>query len=675
MAGTSSITGLASGLDTDEIIAKLVEISGRPKRTLETKKATAESKLAAWRDVNTRVLALKLQSDSLVDISGFNVKSVSVSDTSIATVSASSDAVVGTYYLKVLQRAQASQFSSQSGAYTSINDIVGTGTFSIGLNNGTNFSVTLDANNNTLTALKDAINEAGGGVTASIINAGTTDIPDYRLMLTSKDTGEAASIKTVTSELSGGTAPVFDTSQPVQAGLNAKLQIGGGTGGNAITVEKSSNKITDVISGVTLNLMNADESRTLTINVSQDIAAVENRIKGFVNSYNDMITGIGYLTSYDSETGKSGALLGNYQLLSIEQQMQSLVGTTVAGLKKGFSCLSAIGITFDSSGKLVINSEDLSNALRNNIRDVGKLFGSSVNSDSSYVSYVSSNSSTKASGKGKEGYAVQVTQPALRAQVTAGVAMARASGETPPAITADETLTVNGVEIELKADMTMSDVISAINAHSSKTGVTAIATGADGTGTGDYLTLRRIRYGSSYDITVQSSASNSTGGSAGIGNELIDTNTNGLGESGTGTWVKGADVEGTINGVAAKGRGQVLTLDSEDNSANGLSLLITATTPLESVNVAFTKGIGVSLRDKLVDMTDSDGAITTAEKGVQEFISDLETRIVDMDTRLIMEQERLERKFATMEAALGQLQNQSNYLASQINALFYSKRD
>jgi flagellar hook-associated protein 2 len=655
-----SITGLSSGLKTDEIIAKIIEYAGRPKQQVEASKTQAQEKLAAWQDLNTRVLALKLKCDSISQSSGFGLMTTSSSDTNIVRATASANATAGDYYIKVTQRAQAHQVASQSGAYTSANDIVGTGTVTIALNNGTSFELTLDSNNNTLGGLRDAINKANGGMSASIMNAGTTSAPDYRLVLTSTATGEEAGVSAITVDLAGGTAPTFDLVSPVQKALNAVVVIGGGDGATPIEIEKSSNTITDVIPGVTLNIAGADAAKTVRISVSRNVDGIKQAIQDFVGMYNSLMGAIRDKTYYDAGSGSSGTLLGDYQLQSVHMAIESAVGTAVSGLSTQFRSLATVGITTNTLGQLSINDSELTAALNDHPSDVARLFDADLDSGSSYVSYVTATPETNPSGSA--GWNVSVTQAAQRARVTAGVAMTGA-------LASDEDLTVNGTAVALTAGMDIDQVIAAINAYSSTTSVIALKTGADGTGTGDYISFRRTQYGSSYEVRVVSGLSNTTGNTTGLGNVLATSAEPG-GEGGLGQGIAGLNVAGTINGEAATGLGQILSLsNTSTNAAKGLSLLITAGGPLESVNVKYTKGIGAALRDLLVDMTSTSGAITSAQDGITSYISDLDNQIADLETRLADQELRLWQQFNAMETQLSKLQAQGNYITAQLSSL------
>ena len=762
MAGTASISGLVSGLDIDSIVTKLMDNAKAPLTKLQDQKTLDQQRLAAWQDINTRILAVKVKSEGIADAVDFRAASATSSDADIVNAIATTDATPGTYYLKVTSRAQAHQVTSQAGAFSSMNDLVGTGTVHFGLANGTTFDIKIDSSNNTLTGLRDAVNKAGKGIQATIINAGTSDSPDYRLLLASTEAGTDNQMSVIdtsglsggaaptfgnvssqaggytsendvvgtgavhfqrqdgtsfditldsgsntlsglrdainaagqgvqatitnagttgspdyrlvlnatkagadnrftaidTSGLSGGTKPTFEQDSPVQAAADAIIELGQGAG--HITVTKSTNTISDMIPGVTLNLLSADLSKTVRVDVTRDTSAVDKAIQDFVTQYNDLADALREQSTYDTETGDTPPLFGDYLLQTVQSDLVSTLTNPVSGLPNGFNALASLGVTQDTTGHLQVNDSQLSAALTNHMDDVAKIFGSGIESGSAYISYLASTAETKASAGA--GWDVTVTQPATRAWVTAGTEMS-----SP--LSADESLVINGESVTLTSGMNIDDVVARINSYSGQTNVVAMKTGQHGTGTGNYLTLRSALYGGNGTVTAVSGLSRSSGNTSGIGNKSV-TSSEPHGEGGLGDGMAGLNVAGTINGEAATGYGQVLALNAKtNNAAKGLSLLITATEPLSSVMVRYTKGIGASFRDLLADMTSTTGTVTQAENSLTAAMSQLDTDMTDMQTRLSDQEQRLRDQFNAMEAQLSELQSQGNYLTAQFDAM------
>ena len=661
MPGSMSIGGISSGLRTDDIIAQIMETARRPQNRMLTDKATAQQRLTVWQSLNTRILALKMKCDSLAITSTFGTYQATSSDTGIVTAVASATASPGTYYLKVTSRAQSHQVVSQT--FTSIDEDIGTGTVQVAFTSDSSkdFEVTIDSTNNTLAGLRDAINRADENAHAVIINSGTSEAPAYKLLLTSTATGESSEFTVDTSGLSGGTTP--DITAIVQQAGDAEITFGEGAG--AITVTKSTNTITDLIPGLTLNIGVPDAGTTVKIDVTRNTAGIKSSIEAFVSQYNDLVDAIEEQLDYDVETGQSGLLMGSWDLQSVQMNLVSAATNPMTGLEGQFSALSSIGITLSTAGHLVIDDSALTEALSENFEEVTKLFAADMESDSTYITYVASGTDTQPSGAA--GWAVDITQAARRAQVTGAVALNNPLGN-------DEALTIytdvgNIVQIDLTAGMTLSDIVTEINKYSSDTGVSALATGSDGTGTGNYLTLRTVRYGSKADLNAYSSLSNGGTNTTGVGIQLISA-AEPEGETGTGVGLLGLDVEGTINGEDCTGSGQILTADPADENSDikGLMLMITSSGTLTS-SVYFTKGAGARLRDAVLDMTSSTGIITAAEDSLNTRIDDLDDDIADMEVRLLAQQDRLYEQFNTMEIQLARLQQQGSYLLAQFAAM------
>ncbi|MHB1190779.1 MAG: flagellar filament capping protein FliD [Armatimonadota bacterium] len=638
-------------MKTDEIITKLMEFGRAPVKRLEAQKASLATKLAAWQEANTRVLALKMKSDALVSGKAFQGRTIATSDSDILTGTVESGAQVGSYSITVNALARAHQTASQG--FSDIDSTtVGTGTISIQVGSETAVSVTIDSSNNTLAGLRDAINNSDAGVTASIVNDGSGT--PYRLVLASDTCGTEGAI-TVTPSLAGGTAPAFGT---IQAAQNASLTLGSGAG--AITVSKSSNTVTDLIPGVTLNLKGADTEKAITVDVQADTASAKQAIQDFIDQYNGLIDFVNKQFAYDPETKVSGTLFTDSNLRSLQSDLRSKISNPVAGLSQSVKLLSQIGISSTNNDKLTINETELDEALSGNgLETVRRVFATVGTAANPSISYLSSTSKTKASGT--DGYAVNITAAATQTRITAGTAQTTALAQ-------DENMVVNGIAINLTAGMTQSQVISAINEQSSKTGIIASATDASGTGTGNYLTLKKIPYGTGYSVSVSSNVSNGGGatGVSGFGTVTV-TEVSPAGEAGTGTGAAGTDVAGTINGEAATGKGQLLTGDEGNANTDGLQIRVTATSAGSYGNIHFVRGVASVVSQYIDSITQaSTGLVMSAQDTVQDQIDFINTEISDYQTRLAAQEDHLIRQFAAMESALGKLQGQGSALSSQI---------
>ena len=644
MSATSTITGLISGMKTDDIISKLMDIKKESVTKLNTQKATFTSKLTAWQNLNARLLAVKVAANDLQNSSSIVSRTASSSDSSTITASATSSASAGTYTLKVLKLAKAEQIASDGVASTSTS--LGAGTIQI-KNSSTGQTWTVDVKDgaDNLEAIRDSINASGAGAVASIINDGTSS--PYRLMLTSNTTGSAGAFEVTAS---GGTS--LNMSTVVTTADNAQVQFG--SGATPLTISSSSNTLTDAIPGVTLNLLKENTSDTITVNVTNDNSAAISKVKAFTTAYNSYVSFVQENASYDADTQTAGPLLGEFALQQIESQLGSFFSTSVAGLPAATSSLSSLGITLGSDGTVSLDESTLTAKLNTDPQAVAKVLGRSGTASDASITFVTASSSTVESSVG---YAVNITQIATQARLTAGKSLAGT-------LQASEALTVNGVSIDLSSGMTLDEIINTVNGKTSQTGVVASRTGADGTGTGDYLTLKSSSYGTSAAIRVKSSRSNAQDGSSGFGTTEVNPSS-AAGEAGSGTGVAGKDVAGTINGEAATGNGKVLTGMSGNARTAGLTVIVNSTDTGAKGTVTYSRGIAAGLNDTLTSLTDySTGILTTEQQSVQDKIDSIGDEVDKLTERLDNEQARMEEQFASMEAAMSKYQSQSAYLTA-----------
>ncbi len=201
MPGSQSIEGIVSGLDITSIVDSIIEAERQPVTVLEQDKTYKTQQAAAYKAILAKFMSLETSANLLKRESQFQRYDISVSDETILTASAASNVAFGTYKVRVEQLAQNHQIASQ-GFDETTESLFGTGTIKLAL--GTEGFTTIDitSSNNTLIGIKDAINAADAGVTASIVNDGSSS-KAYRLLLTGDSTGAGEDIN-FEIDLSGG---------------------------------------------------------------------------------------------------------------------------------------------------------------------------------------------------------------------------------------------------------------------------------------------------------------------------------------------------------------------------------------------------------------------------------------------------------------------------------------
>jgi len=633
-----SIGGLVSGLDVDEILGKLEAVSRQPMARLQQRRSALQAQQSAWQAVSTRLLAIKEKAAALSRLGASGAMAAASTESTI-TASAGAGAVAGHYTVTVEALATNHQLISQ--AYTDRDTTsLGSGTYTIHAQ-GTTTEIAV--NELTLTGLRDAINGSGADVSAFIVeNDGA-----YHLVLSAKTAGTEGAI-TVTPALADGTAPAM---VELQAAADTRVTLG--SGANAITLTRDGTTLTDVIPGVTLTLASASVGKTATITVSGNNADVRTGVSAFVTQVNAFLDAVTQLSSYDADTGETGVLFGNARLQQIKGELLTAITAQIGGLTTGMNSAVQVGIRLGTDGKLAYDNAILEAAVNTDRQSVVRLFSTMGVASSPYVAYLSATGETRASDAA--GYAVQITQAAERARLTI------AGGELPATLTDDETLTLNGETITLTAGMTRGQVIAAINAKTAGSRVTATLTGADGTGTGNYLTLTQAEYGATEYVRAISTLA---AGGTGIGSTLITAGNPGAGNVGR----AGKDVAGIINGQAATGAGQVLT--GSDGAVTGLMLQVNAAAPGDFGAVTFTRGVGGVIDSLLEYVTRAgDGTISNVQTTLDANIRSLDATLAREEASVTREIARLRAQFNAMESALSTYQNQSAQLSNLIAGL------
>ncbi len=381
MAITSSL-GIGSGMDINSIVTQLVEAEGRPAIGAITRKEdAANERLSALGRLKSSLSDFRTATGKLNEIGAFSTHQASSQNEGILTVTANLGAAAGSYSLEVQQLAEAHKLTSNG--YSGYSDVVGSGTLTLSVA-GNDFSVTLDGSNNTLQGVRDAINEAGdnSGVNASIINVddgvgGTVS----KLVLTSKNTGTANSISITATEdpaVPGLSSLVYD---PAGSGITNLTEQNAAQDAKVLVdgqiATRSSNSIDDIIQGVTLDLKTAETGTIFNVDVTLDEDGIKEVTQGFVSAYNGLMSIVKDLGKFDSEGGKSGALIGDSTLRNVQSQIRQAVSNTVSSASSGYNSLAMIGISMDREGVMSLNSSEFSDALQNNLNAVSDVFSSS----------------------------------------------------------------------------------------------------------------------------------------------------------------------------------------------------------------------------------------------------------------------------------------------------------
>ena len=406
-----TFTGLGSGIDSTSIIDQLVEAESGQIRRLEAWKEEWSEKITALETLSTKLSDLRTAAQGMDTLAKFQAKTVNVSDTSVLEATVASGAASGVHQVEVNQLAL-SEVEVHLGLSASDTVVNSSGTdkvFAFSYAGGGAVSITVP-DSTTLTGLAELINQSGAnpGVTAAVLDMGDSYTTDrYRLMITGDDTGASYTITIddglTTLDGSGGTENFTSTgfeSPPPQAAQNAQVRLDGYPPSGWI--ERASNTIGDLISGVTLSLLSSSATPA-QVTVTDDTDTMQGNIEELVEYYNEVVAYIQEQIDYDATTEAAGILFGNYGVQIVKSELTAIATGNAPGFQDPedtYINLAQIGITTDADetsdtfGQLLIDESTLTAALSADTQgtaDLLALFFGGVSDDSTgMISYYSS---------------------------------------------------------------------------------------------------------------------------------------------------------------------------------------------------------------------------------------------------------------------------------------------
>lgn len=658
-AGTISSPGIGSGLDVNSIVSKLMAVESQPLQQLDQKEASYQAQLSAYGNLKGALSQFQSAVAGLNSLSKFQALTATPADNTILTATAASGAVPGSYNLQVTQLAQAQSIAAAgqasattaigSGASTTLTFQFGTisgGTLSNGVYTGATFTqdasqstgtVTIDSSNNSLEGIRDAVNAANIGVTATIVNDGSAT-PE-RLVFTSNKTGATSSMKiTVSGDATLQGLLGYDPAGTQNLTQNAAAQDAQASV-NGISISSASNTVTSAIQGITLNLAKVG---TTTLSVARDTSSVQSAVQSFVDAYNSINGTLNKLSAYDPDTKQAGPLNGDFTVTMIQDQIRRTLSASITGLSGGLTSLSQIGVSFQKDGSLSLDSTKLQSAITNNFNDIASLFTSVGKATDSLVSFAASTVDTQAGS-----YAVNVTQLATQGNVVGSAA----AGLTITAGVNDQLgVTVDGTSATVTlspgtytAASLAAQVQSVINGSSA---LTAAGSAVSVTQSGGVITITSNRYGSASNVSVSGNGASNLLGS-------------------TPTATTGVDVAGTIDGATASGSGQYLT-GAGGTGAAGLKIQITGGNTGSRGVINFSQGYAYQLNNQLAGILADPGPLTGRTDGINRSIKDIENQRDQLNQQLADTEQRYRTQFTNLDVLIGTLSQTSSYLTQQL---------
>ena len=376
--GTISSAGIGSGLDVSSIVSSLMAVEKLPLNKLQTTATTMQTKLSAFGQMQSLVSAFRDAASALTKTDAYAATTAASSDPTAVSAGSTTSAVPGTYSVSVSALSATQSTVSASGQFTSDAGVVGTGSLTLTLGTwsagqtaftakpgSTSVVIPIGASENTLAGIRDKINAADAGVSATIV----TDATGSRLALQSSNGGADNGFRIGVSDSDGNNTDAAGLSRlafdpPAGAGRMTLTQSAANTQAsiNGIAVTTSGNTLTDVVGGISFSLGKVTAT-PVTVTVTRNTDAVKAQLTSFVAAYNALTGFLASATQYDAGTKKAALLQGDATTTSLQNQLRSTIGQPGTA-STAFTTLSDIGVEFQKDGTLKLNDTKVAAALK-----------------------------------------------------------------------------------------------------------------------------------------------------------------------------------------------------------------------------------------------------------------------------------------------------------------------
>lgn len=380
-----STLGSGSGIDINALVANLVTAQYQAKNAaLSTKSDKVDAQISDVAKLQSGVTDFSSALQSLID-GGTLVTQPTSSNSTVLQVSALPGAKLASLSASVVVKQLATaQAATTSATGLTSSSVIGSGTLTLRFGkatvdaNGamTSFTqgasapidITIDDSKNTLQGVADQINAANAGVTATIVS----DVNGARLTIKSA-TGESQAFTLTATE---GTTPglsqlnvgVGQTSTTLGSkAQDAKVIVDG------VTLQRSSNTISDLITGVKLNLVGTSDT-AVSLGASRPTSALGQAVQDFVGTFNQVYT----LAKADTDP-KTGTLVQDTAAANAKRSLSRLTLTPLISTTKtdAPTTLAEIGVGTNTDGTLKVDATRLASALANFPDEVEAMFASS----------------------------------------------------------------------------------------------------------------------------------------------------------------------------------------------------------------------------------------------------------------------------------------------------------
>lgn len=346
----ATFAGIGANFDAETLITNMVTAEKTPETAMKQHQSDLTSQVSTLGYIASSLQALGDAAAALNTPSSIQAMSATSGDSSRLTASASATATAGSYNLTVSSLASAQ--TSLSTGFTNDNaGVAGSGTLTLSVGGKTPpYSVNYGSND-TLATIAASINQQSGGeINASVIYDGSS----YHLLVTGSATGSANAITF------GDSSNTFGMTTP-QPATDAAFSV------NGVNMTRSSNSISDVISGVTFNLQSTTPTGAAAtkLTVGTDTSALTTKLQNLVNAYNTVASVVTSQLSYNGTTKGADTLFGDSTIQGLEQQLGDMFANAYSSAS-GTTTAASLGLSLQSDGTLKLDTTQLSQALTAN---------------------------------------------------------------------------------------------------------------------------------------------------------------------------------------------------------------------------------------------------------------------------------------------------------------------
>jgi flagellar hook-associated protein 2 len=360
-----SFGGLASGIDSRAIISALVAVERRPINALEQKKTSLNKQKSLYGDLRGLLDKLATEAKALQRTTDFLRMAAASDDPAVLTATAGSSATPGSHVLRVNTLARA-QLNASTGSASPTTSLGGPATIQLDVGGNTHFIAVDSPNLQTIASAINAHDDANTtGVRAEVVDTGNTangGAQRYQLVVRSTTTGADGAFTIAADDGDAAFVSLMGNvaGNQLVAPTNASITLN-----NAVTVYRSSNTISDLIAGVTLDLKSVPSpNKDVTITVTTDAEETSKKLQSLVDAYNKVVDFFAAQGSLDANGKAQSPLFGDPTLRSARSSLRTIMGSSVAGTgNTAYQMLSQIGITADTAGKLTFNRSKFEEAL------------------------------------------------------------------------------------------------------------------------------------------------------------------------------------------------------------------------------------------------------------------------------------------------------------------------